>query len=166
MMTGVRPASRMMSAWFWIMSFFAATRRTCIFFWSTFGLMIWKSSETSLMSYGTCCSASHWIASLASSSLRRSMRIFFTMTARPDTAVVTTRFRIWRDSMRLEMASWTSWRSMISPSTMASESGSEIPKFTRRSPDRSCAISTTLIELDPISSPTVLFFLPNMVRPA
>jgi hypothetical protein len=28
---------------------------------------------------------------------------------------------------RFEIASVTSWRSMISPSTMASESGSEIP---------------------------------------
>src|SRR5438034_4127094 len=55
---------------------------------------------------------------------------------------------------------------MISPSTMASESGSETPKLTRRSPERSCASSTTLIELDPMSSPTVVFFLPNMAAPS
>src|SRR5207248_8815903 len=72
----------------------------------------------------------------------------------------------WRDSSRLVIASCTSWRSMISPSTMASESGSEIPKLTRRSPERSWDSSTTLIELDPMSRPTVVFFLPNMVAPS
>ena len=47
--------------------------------------------------------------------------------ARPETAVTTFRFLIWRDSMRLVIASCTIWRSMISPSTIASLSGSEMP---------------------------------------
>ena len=55
------------------------------------------------------------------------MRIFFTITARPETAVTTFLFRIWRDSRRFVIASCTICRSMISPSTMASESGSDIP---------------------------------------
>ncbi len=41
------------------------------------------------MSNGTCCSASQKIASLASSGFILSMTIFFTITARPDTAVTT-----------------------------------------------------------------------------
>jgi hypothetical protein len=55
--------------------------------------------------------------------------IFLTITARPLTAATTLRDLMPRDSSKFETASVTSWRSMISPSTIASASGAEMPQF-------------------------------------
>ena len=83
MMVGVNPASLIRSACVLIMSFFAATRSTSIWFAPMSSLRIWKSRQTSSMSNGTCCSASQKIASCASSEDILSMTTFLTMTARP-----------------------------------------------------------------------------------
>ena len=90
------------------------------------------------------------------------MVIFFTIAARPLTAATTLRVVIPRDSNRFEIASITSCRSMISPSTIASASGAEMPQFTSLWPLLGwLSSSATLTVWLPMSSPTSDCFLPK-----
>jgi hypothetical protein len=88
--------------------------------------------------------------------------IFLTITARPLTAATTLRDLISRVSSRFMTASTTSWRSMISPSTIASASGAEMPQRVSLCVRLGCdSSSTALIVWLPMSSPTRDCFLPK-----
>ena len=114
------PASSRRSIRWSTSSRLAATSSTSICSPSASGSRIWKSSCTFAMSKGTYCSASQRITSRASSSRMRSIWIFFTMTSRPPTAVITCFTGEPRPLSTARMVSATSVGSMISPSTIAS----------------------------------------------
>ncbi len=116
------------------------------------------------MSKGMYCSASQWIDSDSSSALIWGSEIFLTITAFPETPVATSGVLILFSWNRRWIASMTAPASMIAPSTIASGGSDSTPMFRswNSSPPLPPTLSSTAFTAEePMSTPTMPFFLPN-----
>ena len=107
------------------------------------------------------CSASQRMDSASSTSVICGKLIFLTITALPDSEAATSRFFVPARANARRIASVALAASMIAPSTMLSGAMSSRAKATTRNDLPAAFSSTTLTALEPISSPTMLLFLPN-----
>ncbi len=113
------------------------------------------------MSNGMYCSASQRIDSLSSAGVITGRLIFFTMTALPESDAATSLVLNALFSNSRLMASVTALPSMIAPSTIASGGTGSVPNAATLNPFPAGFSSTALTALEPMSSPTHAFALPN-----
>src|SRR5690606_1803173 len=110
-----------------------------------------------------CSSACQSIDSSSSSELMAGRTMFLMMTEWPLTPVTTSSESTPFVLQTLWMASETALSSMIWPSMIDSSGRFSKPRLTRLRLLALPSSSTILIELDPLSRPATLYFLPNSV---